>query len=82
MVCDDEDVENLQAQIEAYAAKLKEHGAQAVVITCSFEQMRNDGVSRGHNRTSYRDGNFFECLGLVECLRDSYIQTNHDEGSY
>jgi hypothetical protein len=82
MVCNDEDVENLKAQIQAYAAKLKEHGAQAVVITCSFEQMQKGGVGRGHNRTSYRDGNFFECLGLVECLRDSYIQTNHEEDSH
>lgn len=78
MVCDDEDVENLKAMSQACAAKLREAGAQAVVITCSFEQVQKDGVGRGHNRTSYRDGNFFECLGLVECLRDSYIQTNHE----
>ena len=77
MVCDDEDVENLKAMAQACAAKLREAGAQAVVITCSFEQVQKDGVGRGHNRTSYRDGDFFECLGLVECLRDSYIQTNH-----
>ena len=73
MVCNDEDVENLKAQIQAYAAKLKEHGAKAVVITCSFEQVQKDGVGRGHNRTAYRDGNFFECLGLVESLRGAYL---------
>lgn len=48
MVCNDEDVENLKAQIQAYAAKLKEYGAQAVVITCSFEQLQADGSGRGH----------------------------------
>lgn len=79
MVCDDKDVENLKAQIQAYAAKLKECGAQAVVITCSFEQLQSDGSGRGHNRTYYRDGNFFECLGLVELLRDSYLQSNHEQ---
>ena len=78
MVCTDEDVEGLKKLLEACCAKIKEHGGQAVVITCSFEQVQKDGVGRGHNRTSYRDGNFFECLGLVECLRDSYIQTNHE----
>ena len=77
-VCNDEDVENLKAQIQAYAAKLKEYGAQAVVITCSFEQLQADGSGRGHNRTSYMDGNFFKCLGLVEILRDSYLQSNHE----
>lgn len=78
MVCDDEDVENLKAMAQACAAKLREAGAQAVVITCSFEQLQADGSGRGHNRTSYRDGNFFECLGLVEILRDSYLQSNHE----
>lgn len=77
MVCTDEDVEGLKKLLEACCAKIKEHGAQAVVITCSFEQLHPDGSGRGHNRTSFRDGNFFECLGLVEILRDSYLQANH-----
>ena len=63
---------------QACAAKLREAGAQAVVITCSFEQLQADGSGRGHNRTACTYGNFFECLGLVELLRDQFLQTNHE----
>ena len=76
MVCTEEDVEGLKKLLEACCAKIKEHGGQAVVITCSFEQLQEDGSGRGHNRVSFRNGNFFECLGLIDMLHNTYLNDN------
>ena len=72
LVLDKEEIEQLSVATRKACDRLKELGASAVIVIATFET-KQEG-STGHNRTWSSDGNFFEVIGAIECVRNRYKQ--------
>lgn len=70
---DEAEVQKLNARLRRVCDELHEMGASAVLVMVSYSEQDENGVV-GSNRSHFRDGNFFESLGLMEAVRQRLLK--------